>query len=155
MVDILHYMNLDVALQIEAMISDWIDLYFPGPGSLLTTVVDLIQSISIKMCIFYIYGPAFKFKCLAECGGAIGRDLWQLLFEFVGDSGDKRDSSIKQITSGCRSIMDTLLADLLEIVHQVLDISFFVVNLKTFSTNLNVFDESFLVKTGRGYFSYR
>jgi hypothetical protein len=77
--------------QIEGFVLDWIDLYFPGNGALLTRAVDLAKG----------------------CRGLIGRDILQILFEFGGDI------SAKQVTSGCRLILEHLLSDLLEIAHQV------------------------------------
>jgi hypothetical protein len=72
------------------LVPDWMDTYFPGNGALLNTVVELAKG----------------------CRGLTGRDILQLLFEFGGDV------SAKQVTAGCRLVLDYLLADLLEQVHQ-------------------------------------
>ena len=78
--------------QIESLVQEWIDTYFPGNGVLRNIVVDLIKG----------------------CCGLTGRDVLQILFDFGGDI------STKQVTNGCRLIINHLLCDLLEEVHQVI-----------------------------------
>ena len=78
--------------QIESFLNDWTDLYFPGNGSLLNLIVHLAKG----------------------CRGLTGRDILQILFDFSGD-----EIPAKHVTSGSRLILEHLLADLLDIVHQV------------------------------------
>jgi hypothetical protein len=70
---LLFAFNVKILLgQIEIFVPDWIDLYFPGNGSLLNIAVHLAKG----------------------CRGLNGRDLLQLLFDFSGDI------SARQVTTG-------------------------------------------------------